>query len=193
MGGKRTGRDRGRRDGAGRGLLRALRDMAPIPLIIFGLLVALSTALSLPADVGALQTDTRLRHEGTMTTGVVTAVEVTHHSGRRSSYDEYTPTVRFSWRGERSTVMLGRYAVVDDAHAYREGQDVTVMVLPSSGGGTDLGIRTEAARSRLVGDVRNDVVLAAIGLAALGAGIAIPLIKRLRRRGKGRGKGRARA
>lgn len=185
MGGKRGGKKPGDEV---RALLRALGTVLPIPLTLFGVVVAVTTGFSLPPDVGALQSDTRLRQEGTTVPAVVTSVDVAHHSGRRSSYDVYTPTVSYSWHGDRTSVELGRYGVTDDAAAYRQGQAVTVMVGPSDSGsaGADVGIRSELARGALVGAVRNDVVLAAIGLLALVVAVATPVARRLRRRRGGR-------
>ncbi len=168
--------------------LVVVRDILPIPALIFGAVATTVALLGISHDGPAVQQDTYLRQNGTTTAGTVAMVDEEERHTKHSTYVVFTPYVEYDLNGEEVVTELDRYSVIDEPGRYRKGDTVTVMIAPTVHDESDIGIRSDAARAGLERDLRNDIILVAISgpVFIFGASYVVTAVVRSRLRNRRR-------
>lgn len=146
----------------------------PYLAFIFGLMAALGAALILPWAVQEVKHDELLRANGVTTSGQIDYVKKEHHTGRRSSWDEYTPIVSYQ-ADERKRVKTFDVYSSKSPLTYQVDQKVKVAYLLTQP--YDSILQTSSARKEIDRNLRQAVGLAIAGGVLLLYGAPIQTVK----------------
>jgi len=157
-----------------------LKRIAPRALTIFGLLLLLIGLIAVPADLKTYNRDNELRATGATATATVESVDRVHHSGRRSSWNEYIPLLSASIDGTEHVFRMSDYSSKSFG-TFAPGQKLTLMY--EQGNPYHLpGIKSDGARSDLTGNLVRNSIVGSIGALMVLIGAPILIVRFARRR-----------
>lgn len=151
-----------------------LKHGLPYLAFVFGILFTVGAAIALPSAIQNVKHDDLVRSEGFTVSGEIDYVKKEHHSGRRSSWDEYTPQVRYQAESAARTKLFQTYSS-KSALTYRVGQEVDITYL--AGEPYDSILAIPAARRELDANLRQAVGFTVAGGLLLLFGAPIQTVR----------------
>lgn len=156
------------------------RDLGPRMLLFVGLFCLLYGLLYFPQSLKNYNRDNELRASGSVVAAEVDSVRKEHHSGRRSSWDEYFPTVKAEIDGRDFTVELNEYSAKRPG-VYSVGQKLELMYEPGNPYYLP-GIGDSFARKSIVRSLVGSSITGGVGGAMVLIGLPIETVRFVRRR-----------
>jgi len=161
-----------------------LKDIYPKAFMFVGGFLLIAVLISLPSAIRIYQRDSDLRANGTTASAVVERVDSVHHTGRRSSWYEYIPVVKFQINGQDQSFRIQDYSS-KSTNEFAAGEKLTVMYDPAKPY-LDPGIKDDQARSHVVRNVVQNSILGVVGAILFVVGTPVVILRSVRKRAEKR-------
>lgn len=152
-----------------------LKDIYPKAFMLVGGFLILAAVVSFPSALRIYQSDSALRDHGTTASAVVERVDVVHHTGRRSSWYEHIPVVKFQIDGRDESFRLRDYSSAS-VNEFTTGEKLTVMYDPAKPY-LDPGIKDDKTRSHIVRKLVQSSILGGVGSILFVVGTPVVILR----------------
>jgi len=156
------------------------QDIYPKAFMFVGAFLLIAVLISLPSAIRIYQRDSDLRAYGITASAVVERVDSVHHTGRRSSWYEYIPVVKFQIDGQDQSARLRDYSS-KSTNEFAIGEKLTVMYDPAKPY-LDPGIKDDQARSHVVRNLVQNSILGVVGTTLFLVGAPVVILRAVRKR-----------
>lgn len=161
-----------------------LKDIYPRAFMFVGGFLLIATLISFPSALRIYQEDTALRAHGTTVSAVVERVDSVRHTGRRSTWYEYIPVVKFQIDGENRTSRLRDYSS-KSTNEFAVGEKLILMYDPAMPY-ADPGIKDSQARSHVVRNLVQTSIMGGVGAILFLVGTPVVILRAVRKRAEKR-------